>query len=131
MLVNVYDSSYPEMDQDTKLLIGNYTNANKAKINIMNVQQQQNRSDCGVFAIAFAKLLLSGRDPTQLNFIDPRNHLFAHLPYNQIPDFPTEPARRSPQVLDKTTYYKLLPVKKVRNMMLTFLVSFNKLNMGY
>ena len=100
------------MDQDTKLLIGNYTNANKVKINIMNVQQQQNGSDCGVIAIAFAKSLLSGRDPTQLNFIDPRNHIFAHLPYNQIPDFPTEPARRSPQILDKTTYYKLLPVKK-------------------
>ena len=56
--------------------------------------------------------LLSGRDPTQLNFIDPRNHLFVHLPYNQIPDFPTEPARRSPQILDKTNYYRLLPVKK-------------------
>ena len=127
MLGNVYDSSYTEMDQDTKLLIGNYTNANKVKINIMNVQQQQNGSDCGVFAIAFAKSLLSVRDPTQLNFIDPRNHLFAHLPYNQIQDFPTEPARRSPQILDKTTYYKL---RRIRNMMLTFLVSFKKLNMG-
>ena len=93
----------------------------------MNVQQQQNGSDRGVFAIAFAKSLLPGRDPTQLNFIDPRNHLFAHLPYNQIPDFPTEPARRSPQIQDKTTYYKL---RRIRNMMLTFLVSFNKLNMG-
>ena len=117
MLVNVYDSSYTEMDQDTKLLIGNYTNANKNKINIMNVQQQQNGSDCGVFAIAFAKSLLSGRDPTQLNFIDPRNHLFAHLPYNQIADFPTEPA-------------SCCQLRRIRNMMLTFLVSFNKLKMG-
>ena len=108
MIVNVYDSSYTEMNQDTKLLIGNYTNTNKMKINIMNVQQQQNGSDCG----AFAKTLLSGRDHTQLDFIDPRNHLSAHLSYNQIPDFPTEPARRSPQILDKTTYYKLMPVKK-------------------
>ena len=105
-------SSYTKMDQDTKLLSGNYTNENKVKINIMNVHQQQNGSDCGVFAIAFAKKLLSGRDPTQPNFNDPRNHLSAHLPCNEIPDFPTERARRSPQILDKTTYYKLLPVRK-------------------
>ena len=46
----------------------------------MDVQQQQNGSDCGAFAVAFAKAILMGKDPTQLEFIDPRSHLALHLP---------------------------------------------------
>ena len=130
MLVNVYDSSYTEMDQDTKLLIGNYTNANKAKINIMNVQQQQNGSDCGVFAIAFAESLLSGRNPTQLNFIDPRNHL---LPIFLIIRFQIS-LQNQQEGHHKSWIRQLITscckLRRIRNMMLTFLVSFNKLNMG-
>ena len=78
----------------------------------MNVQQQQNGSDCGVFLIAFAKTLLAGMDPTQLAFIDPRSHLASYLLDNEIPEFPTMSTRRSPRVQEKTVYIKLMPVKK-------------------
>ena len=52
------------INQETKSLIGEYHQGDKVKINIMNVQQQENGSDCGVFAIAFAKTILAGIDPT-------------------------------------------------------------------
>ena len=45
----------------------------------MNVQQQENESDCGVFAIAFAKTILAGMDPTMEYFTNPRSHLISSL----------------------------------------------------
>ena len=44
-------------------------NKEKVKINIINVQQQKNDSDCGVFAIALAKCLLEGKDPSLYDFV--------------------------------------------------------------
>ena len=49
--VNVYDSLYNGINQATKELIANYVQKDNVKINIMNVQQQENESNCGVFAI--------------------------------------------------------------------------------
>ena len=49
----MYDSLYNGINQATKELIGKYVHKDKVKINIMNVQQQENDSDCGVLAIAF------------------------------------------------------------------------------
>ena len=66
--VNVYDSLYSGINQATKELIAKYVHKDKVKINIINVQQQENESDCGVFAIAFAKCLLEGKDPYQYDF---------------------------------------------------------------
>ena len=54
----------------------------------MNVQQQENSSDCDPYAIAFAKSLLAGNDPTELCFINPRQHLIDHLANGEIPNFP-------------------------------------------
>lgn len=87
--INVYDSLYKCMDHDTKLLICNYCKSKKLKLNIMNVQQQQNESDCGVFAIAFAKSLLIGEDPTELIYSHPRDHLAYFMPQRLIPKFPS------------------------------------------
>ena len=42
--VNVYDSLYKGISQETKSLIGEYHQGDKVKINIMNVQQQENGS---------------------------------------------------------------------------------------
>ena len=53
--VNVYDSLYKDISQETKSLIGEYHQGDKVKINIMNVQQQENGSDCGVFAMPLQK----------------------------------------------------------------------------
>ena len=55
--VNVYDSLYNGITQTTKEIIAKYVHKEKVKINIINVQQQENDSDCGVFAIAFEKYI--------------------------------------------------------------------------
>ena len=39
---------YNSVSQTTKELVGNYMNKDKVKINAINVQQQENASDCGV-----------------------------------------------------------------------------------
>ena len=89
--VNVYDSLYKGISQETKSLIGEYHQGDKVKINIMNVQQQEDGSDCGVFA---------GIDPTmnneQSNFTHARSHLISSLIQGSIPKFPSVPAKREP-----------------------------------
>ena len=37
-------------------------------IEVMNVQQQRGESNCGVFAVAFAKSLIFGQCPTLRNY---------------------------------------------------------------
>ena len=59
-----FNTSLNGITQTTKELIAKYVHKEKVKINIINVQQQENDSDCGIFAIAFAKCLLEGKDPS-------------------------------------------------------------------
>ena len=61
--------------------------------------QQENGSDCGVFAIAFAKSLLSGIDPTKLQ-------------NSRIPEFSSVPTKRFPEVQHKTVFHRLKPVTR-------------------
>ena len=42
---------YNSVSQTTKELVENYMNKDKVKINVINVQQQENASDCGVVYI--------------------------------------------------------------------------------
>ena len=106
--VNVYDSLY--ITQTTKELIAKYVHKEKVKINIINVQQQENDSDCGVFA--FAKCLLEGKDPSLYDFVNPRNHLAQCLPQGSIPEFPKVLAEHIPHVLNKVVHIQLKPVSK-------------------
>ena len=81
----------------------------------MNVQQQENGSDCSVFAISFAKTILAGLSfqlfhPTMEYFTNARSHLISSLIQGSIPKFPSVPAKREPQILERTTHYKLKPV---------------------
>ena len=39
----------------------------------VNVQQQENESDCGVFAIAFVKCFVEGKDPSEYDFVNPKS----------------------------------------------------------
>ena len=39
---------YNGVSQTTKELVGNYMNKDKVKINVIDVQQQENASDCDV-----------------------------------------------------------------------------------
>ena len=110
--VNVYDSLYNGINQATKELIAKYVHKDKVKINIINVQQQENESDCGVFAIAFAKCLLEGKDPSQYDFVNPRKHLAQYLPQGIIPEFPKVLAEHLPNVLKRVLHIQLKPVPK-------------------
>ena len=106
--MNVYDSLYNGINQATKELIAKYVHKDKVKINIMNVQQKENESDCGVFAIAFAKCLLEGKDLFEYDFVNPRKHLAHYLPQGFIPEFPKVLAEHLPNVL----HIQLKPVSK-------------------
>ena len=88
--VNVYDSLYIGMNEATKELIAKFVHKDKVKINIMNVQQQENETDCGVFAIAFAKCLLEGKDSSE--------YLAQYLPEGVIPEFSKVPAEHFPKI---------------------------------
>ena len=78
----------------------------------MNVQQQENKSDFGVFAIAFAKCLLEGKDPSEYDFVNPRKHLVQYLPQGIIPEFPKVLAEHLPNVLKRVLHIQLKPVPK-------------------
>ena len=110
--VNLYDSLYNGVSQTTKELIGNYMNEDTVKINVINVQQQKNGSDCGVFAIAYAQCLLEGKNPAEYDFKDPRKHLAHNLPNGSLPKFPKVLAEHLPVVLHKDIYIQLKPVEK-------------------
>ena len=95
--VNVYDSLYNGTTQTTKELISKYVHKEKVKINIINVQQQENGSDCGIFAKAFAKCLLEGK-------VNPRKNLAQYLPQGIIPKFPKVLTEHLPHVLNKVVH---------------------------
>ena len=54
------DSFYCGVSQTTKELIANYMNKDRVKTNVINVQQQENISDCGVFALVCS--MFAGRE---------------------------------------------------------------------
>ena len=78
----------------------------------MNVQQQENESDCGVFAIALAKCLLEGKDTSEYDFVNPRKHLAQYLCEGVIPEFPKVLAEHFPKVLNRLGHIQLKPVTK-------------------
>ena len=68
--VRLYDSSCKkETDEATDRILSNLlqTSESLMKIEVMNVQQQRGRSDCRVFAVAFATSLIFGQCPTLQN----------------------------------------------------------------
>ena len=107
--MNVSDSLCNSITQTTKELTAKYVHEEKVKINIINVQQQENNSDCGVFATAFDKCLLEGMDPS---LHDPRKHWAQYLPQEIIPEFPKLLAEHLPHVLNKLVHIQLKPVAK-------------------
>ena len=86
--VNLYDSFYCGVSQTRKELIANYMNEYRVKINVINVQQQENNNDCVVFAIANAQCLLKGNNPAEYHLIHSRQHFANYLPTGSLPKFP-------------------------------------------
>ena len=91
--VNLYDSLYrniiySEVEDQVINLVGQ---ANFTGIQVVPVQQQQNGSDCGVFAAAFATCLTYGIPPqtVQFDICKMRAHLYHSLKNGLLQMFPT------------------------------------------
>ena len=65
----------------------------------MNVQQIQNGADCGLYAIAFAKSILTGIDPTQIQYDFLREMLHADMSKRAINNYECQYVERSPEIL--------------------------------
>ena len=91
--VNLYDSLYhnviqKEVEEQVINLVGQ---SNYSGLQVVGVQQQNNGSDCGVFAAAFATCLANGILPQSVQFDIPkmRSHLLKCLKSGQMELFPT------------------------------------------
>ena len=65
-------------------------------VDVMNVQQQEGGSDCGLFAIAFATSLVFGQCPTLWRYTQKsmRKHLMDCLEKKDICPFPSRAVNR-------------------------------------
>ena len=73
------------------------------------VQVQRGHADCGLFAIAFATALCSGKDPTEINFIQHqlRKHLQECLVERDIAGFPQTRRKRTPGKTERTENFQV------------------------
>ena len=65
-MVNIYDSMYSTLDEETKEVIANLFHS--ATVKMMQTQKQEGSKDCGLFAIAIATAIAYGADLTVLRF---------------------------------------------------------------
>lgn len=90
--VNWYDSSYNELDVDSKYQICSILkyDGKALKFNKIPVQSQQGAADCGLFAIAFAVALCLGNNPQKMVFNQDkmREHLVDCIESQNFTNFP-------------------------------------------
>ena len=91
--VNIFDSiPNNPISSRTKEQIAAILFSEKEEIQLQfkPVQEQHGTADCGVFAVAFATALCSGKDPAEIHFIQHqlRPHLKKCLIENMITEFP-------------------------------------------
>ena len=103
--VYVYDSLHGKLTAEIKELISHFHQGDKIKMFVMNTQLQENGNDCGLFAIAFAKSILAGQDPTEVHYISPRMHLSSYMPIGEIPMFPTTSIPCTQKILHKDIHF--------------------------
>ncbi len=98
-IVDIYDSMNLEPNTQVIKDICNFINCeNKSlTINVVNVQQQTNGSDCGVLAIAYATSLVFGGNPANIYYTcNLRKHLSACLVKGLMEEFPCRMLTRKP-----------------------------------
>ena len=119
--VNVYDSAYSTIHEDTQSQICSFVrpNSDTLTINMPNFQRQPNGRDCGIFAIAVATELANGRDPSfcYWDVARMRPHLIESLEGGRIEPFPQKTHRRVPlgNKLKKTISVKIYCVCRMTN----------------
>eukprot|EP00731_Ephydatia_muelleri_P002138 Em0001g2138a len=100
--VNIYDSMCCTLPHSTQkmtcaLLVSHEPNVT---LRFIDVDRQNNANDCGLYALAFASTLCSGKDPRHITFskTDLRKHLLQCLMQNEMEPFPGEKLRRKKMV---------------------------------
>ena len=94
--INVYDSLRNcALSADTKQQIAAIlflTDHKKITVNLVDVQIQDNGSDCGIYSLAFATSLCCGDDPSKIHFVSHklRKHLFNCLENQKMTLFPQQ-----------------------------------------
>ena len=94
-MVNVYDSLFKVLDEETVDTINNYfmiesKKKHKVKCNMMDVQIQKGSKDYGVFSIAFLTSLVYNEDPSQIVYYQDqmRLHLLDCFTKGRLVPFP-------------------------------------------
>ena len=99
--IRLYDSSNKLTSKDTLNTIARFLRSPEKSIHIevMNVQQQSNWFDCGVYAIAFTISLLHSKSPVFFNYLDVRGNFIKLINTNNVISFDTQIASRKVEVL--------------------------------
>ena len=96
--VRLYDSSLRKetCEATKKILFMLVQTTGSLTVDVMNVQQQEGGSDCGLFAIAFATSLVFGQCPTLWRYTQKsmRKHLMDCLEKKDICPFPSRAVNR-------------------------------------
>ncbi len=95
-VVNVFDSLFNDVHQDNVSIISSLnrklTDISKIEVRFHDAVKLKNGNDCGLYAIAFAKLICSSRNPSEVEFIPStlRSHLrdFSVNSEAELKDFP-------------------------------------------
>ena len=111
-IVNIYDSiPNNSLSSRTKEQIAAILFTDKTHITLQfkQVQMQHGTSDCGVFAVAFATALCSGKDPSGINFIQHqlRIHLKDCLQQRIITDFPQTLRKRARAKTERSELFNI------------------------
>ena len=111
--VRIFDSLFVnKLSYEVKKQIASIvqTKHNQIELKLEKTQQQQNATDCGIFAIAFATDLCHGIDPVRCNYSDGnelRHHFLKCLQEGIISPFPKQSiANRKPLLKRMNIYCK-------------------------
>ena len=100
--VNIYDSMCCTLPHSTQKMICALLVSHEPNVTLrfIDVDRQNNANDCGLYALAFASTLCSGKDPRHITFskTDLRKHLLQCLMQNEMEPFPGEKLRRKKMV---------------------------------
>ena len=101
-IVNVYGSTYESTSEDAKWQIAALlrTKDNQIELKIQNVQYQNEFTDCGIFAVAFATDLAYGCNPSKCHYKQDlfRSHFLKCLHLQNMTPFPSTAKRfRAPK----------------------------------
>lgn len=107
-VINIYDSiSNCALSSQTKRQIASIlmTSEKSIEVHFIDVQIQSGRSDCGLFALAFATSLCAGVNPAELCYIQHefRSHVFKCLENRKITHFPTRQRKMTIKIRGQTS----------------------------